>query len=62
MKIKVFAYASPESLYLHGINAGLTTEAADYFRHAEEFEIELDVDDTGLVHDGRLVTYNEDPR
>jgi len=44
MKIKVYASLSPEMMFEKGKKAGLSDEAADYFRHFEEIEIELHVD------------------
>lgn len=56
MKIKVYAHTSPESMFSAGTKAGLSDEAADYFRYMDEFEIELDVDgENGAVCGGRLL-------
>ena len=55
-KIIVYAYVSPESLTDAGKAAGLPDSACDYFRYAEEFELELDVNEhTGAVTGGRLL-------
>lgn len=57
MKIKAYAYTSPESMLEAGKKAGLSDEAANYFRHFEEIELELDVDpENGAVCGGRLLT------
>ncbi len=50
MKIKVFASLDGIDLYNKGIEAGMSEEAADYFRYFEEVELDLYVDkDTGKV-------------
>lgn len=49
-KIIVYASLSPERMYEVGLEAGLSEEAADYFRYFEEVELHLEVDeDTGEV-------------
>jgi hypothetical protein len=42
--IIVYAHTSPESMYAAGKKAGLSDEAADYFRYFDEIELELHVD------------------
>lgn len=50
MKIKVYAQLSPETMYEAGKKAGLSDDAADYFRYFTEIEIELHVDaESGAV-------------
>ena len=57
MKIKVFAHTSPEAMFEAGKRAGLSNQAADYFRHLEEVELELYVDpENGAVIAGRLLS------
>lgn len=50
MKIKVLASLDGVDLYNKGIEAGMSEEAADYFRYFNEVELDLYVDkDTGKV-------------
>ena len=51
-KIKVYAYLEPEYMFEKGIKAGLSEEAADFFRCFEEVELELLVGDDGAVLGG----------
>ncbi len=52
MEIKVYATLEPEQLWEAGKNAGLSNNAAEYFRHFEEVPLILTVDsDTGVVYD-----------
>ncbi|MFA5261529.1 MAG: hypothetical protein WC450_09900 [Candidatus Omnitrophota bacterium] len=44
MKIKVYARLDKDIMYGKGKAAGLSEEAANYFRYFEEIEIELHVD------------------
>lgn len=56
-KITVYAHTSSEDMIARAKAAGLSDEAADYFRYMEEFEIELDVDgENGAICRGRLLT------
>ncbi len=56
-KITVFAHTSAENMINKAKKAGLSDEAANYFRFCDEFEIELDVDgENGAVCGGRLLT------
>lgn len=48
-KIKVYAHLEPEYMFEKGIEAGLSEEAADYFRFFEEVKLELLVGDDGAV-------------
>ena len=52
MKIKAYAYIHPEKLIELGEAAGLSEEAVDYLRHAEEYPLILSVDaENGAVTD-----------
>ena len=46
MKIKVYVHTSPEAMFARGKAAGLTDEAADYFRYYGEVPLTLEVDET----------------
>ena len=56
MIINVYASVSPESLFEAGKSAGLSEKAADYFRCAESYQLQLAVDaETGAVTDAKVV-------
>ena len=59
MKIKVQAHMYPESMYEEGKSAGLSEEAADYFRYFEEITLVLNVDEaTGEVTGAKVDSGN----
>lgn len=50
MKIRVHAHTSTEAMFEAGKKAGLSDEAANFFRFFQEVELELEVDPaTGTV-------------
>jgi phosphoribosyl-AMP cyclohydrolase len=56
MEIIVFASVSKEQLWEKGKNAGLSDKAAEMFKFAEEFMLELTVDfSTGEVKSGKVI-------
>jgi hypothetical protein len=50
MVIIVYAHTSPETMFSDGIKAGLSEEAADFFRYFQEIKLKLEVEEsTGRV-------------
>ena len=45
-RIDVYASLAPDVLYEKGKNAGLSDDAANYFRYFEEVHLSLEVDQT----------------
>ena len=54
IKITVYFHAPPDQLYEKAAAAGLTSDAADFFRHFEEIVIIATVDQHGKVLDYEL--------
>jgi hypothetical protein len=53
--LQLYANMSAEYLFQRGIEAGMIEAAADYFRHAEEIGLDVEVDlDTGSVLGARV--------
>jgi hypothetical protein len=55
MIIKVYAYTSPENMIAAAEDAGLTEQAADYFRYFYEVVLELDVEQNGTVTGAKVL-------
>ena len=49
IKTKVYAYITKESLYEKGLSIELADKALNMFMHFNEIELEIEVEDSGIV-------------
>ena len=49
IKTKIYAYINKTSAYDKGIQIGLSDEALEMFVHFNQVELEIEVEDSGMV-------------
>lgn len=57
MQVKLYVHATPEAMFKAGKQAGLSDEAAEQFRYADEFELDLEVLQDGTIINGEMMPY-----
>ena len=55
IKTTVYANISKEDAYDKGVKIGLTGEALNMFKYFNEVVLEIEIDDDGVVREGRMV-------